>query len=148
MTAATQPRTLPGPLPADTPLLGTIRVPPGMVGDDTEAYVLICDGDCLSPEANDGDYVVASPNAPLARGKLGVLYPKGGKPALKKMVMVPPPSMMTAHPDSELMPLVIFEQLNPPRGYLVTVDKLEAVHGVLGVIPKDEVQFVSRAAAQ
>ena len=64
------------------------------------------------------------------------------------MAMVPPPSMMTVHPQSELVPLVIFEQPNPPREYRVAVDELEAVHGVLGVISKDEAQLASRAAAE
>ena len=44
MTGGTQPRTLPGTRPKDAPLLGTIRVPPGLVGDDTEVYLTIARG--------------------------------------------------------------------------------------------------------
>lgn len=123
---------------ARAPELGRILVPRAMMGSDTEAYVITVTGDCLSPEVNDGDYAVASPNAPVTPGKLVILYPNDGDARIKRAVMMPPASMMKVHPDCEFMPLVIVEQLNPPRRYTVPVDKLEAVHGVLGVIPRGE----------
>lgn len=139
-------RQLPGVL-REAGTLGTRVVPRSMVAGYTDPYLIKVDGDCLSPEVNDGDPVVASPDAPVIRGKLVVLYPKdGGKPSVKRAIMIPPPSMMEVHPDSEIMPLVIVEQLNPPREYRIDVDKLEAVHGVLGVIPRGEAKLLSTAA--
>ena len=130
-------RRLPGVL-QEAGTLGKVLVPRSMVAGYTDPYLIKVDGDCLSPGVNDGDSVVASPDAPVIRGKFVVLYPKdGGKPSVKRAIMIPPPDMMESHPDSEIMPLAIVETLNPPRCYQVTVDKLEAVHGVLGVIPRD-----------
>ena len=33
------------------------------------------------------------------------------------------------------MPLVFLDTLNPPRGLMIDVDKIEAIHGVLGFVP-------------
>ncbi len=119
--------------------LGRVLMPRSMVAGYTDPYLVRCDGDCLSPEVNDGDSVVASPDAPVTWGKFVIMYPKdGGKPSVKRAIMIPPPDMMEVHPDSEFMPMVIVEQLNPPREYRIDVDRLDAVHGVLGVIPKGE----------
>ncbi len=140
-------RQLPGVL-QEAGTLGKVLVPRSMVAGYTNPYLVGVDGDCLSPEVNDGDSVVASPDAPVTQGKFVLLYPKdGGKPSMKRAIMIPPPSMMEVHPDSDLLPLVIFEQLNPPRLYQVEVDRIEAVHGVLGVIRKDEAEILSTAAA-
>lgn len=40
------------------------------------------------------------------------------------------------HPDSEISPLLIAEQFNPPRSYRVRCSDLLGVHKALGFIPR------------
>ena len=128
--------------------MGQLAVPPEITCGTPNCYALVVEGNCMSPEANDGDHLIASPDAPLELGKLVVLYPKKGRLGVKRLVLRPMPNFMAFTSDWELVPLVIVEMLNPPRRFDITVDKLKAVHGVLAVIRKEEAMVIPDKAAE
>ena len=43
------------------------------------------------------------------------------------------------HPDSDVQFLVVVEMLNPPRQLMAPINRLTAMHKVVGLIRKDEV---------
>jgi hypothetical protein len=51
--------------------------------------------------------------------------------------MVPPKSMMSVAPNSEILSIIVLEMLNPPKRGVVTVDKVAALHRVVEVVRKD-----------
>ena len=82
-----------------------------------------------------------------------MIFIKGvDQPLFKRMVMVPPAEMMKVAPGSEVTPLIIAEQINPPGHYRFDVDRIEALHRVIGFAPAgDDVavaveQFIAEAA--
>ena len=98
-----------------------------------DAYAMQTQGDCLAPEIGDGDWVVASPSAPLRCGDYGVLYGKEGAPSVKRLVIIPDPDLWNAHlaPGSNLVAVLVVEMTNPPKTLFVSCDKLDAVHAVV-----------------
>ena len=54
------------------------------------------------------------------------------QPMLKRLTLALPP--LRVHPDSEVMPVIICEQSNPPRRYIVPIDTVSAVHKVVAVV--------------
>ncbi len=123
---------------------GTIRPQAAHFFDGTvpaDAYGCPLRGDCLAPEINDGDMALASPSAVPKVGDFVVLYGKdGGTPWLKRLVMLPGVPVGTPlHPDSDVMFLVVVEMLNPPRQFNIPLDRLSAMHAVVGMIPKAKV---------
>lgn len=129
------------PWPADSPVMNRLTLPPRLqaLRYSASTYVMVLAGSCLEPELRDGDFAIVDPEAPLEPGAFVVLWPKGGDgPILKRLV-----SRMTIrpeelHPDSDAIPLLRIEALNPRRHYLVPIDKLLTVHAVVATIPKDE----------
>jgi hypothetical protein len=62
-----------------------------------------------------------------------VLRWKDGRlPSIKRLRMAAPPGWERWHPESEVVPFVVVEQLNPPKRYGATTDKLSAIHRVVG----------------
>jgi hypothetical protein len=133
-----------GPPDGFTARQGTIRPSPhhfftGSIPANAYGAPLL--GNCLEPELFDGDMALVSPIQEPQAGDFVVLYPvAGGMPKLKRLVMTPMfPVGTPLHPDSDVMPMVMVEMLNPPQQLMVTVDKLKAMHKVVGLIRKDEV---------
>ena len=120
---------------AKRPTKRTIAVP-GDIGDRfPDAYGMQLDGDCLSPILNDGDTILASETAPRLVGQPVIVYPTGGhQPVVKILDTEIEPWMMKLSPKSELMPLIFLSTLNPRRQIMIAVDKIEAIHGVLGFV--------------
>ena len=117
------------------PVKGTISVPRDVVHRYPDAYAVQIEGNCLSPILNDGDKILASETAPLLVGDPVVVFPTGGHQPLVKILQTEiEPWMMKLSPKSEVMPLVFLGTLNPPKGLMIGVDKIEAIHGVLGFV--------------
>jgi peptidase S24-like protein len=115
----------------------TIQIPEAFLKEMTDhgayAYALILTGECLDPEMRDGDYVVVAPGMDYQPGDFVVLQWKDGRvPSVKRLVMAPPTGWEKWSAESEALPLVSIEQLNPPRRFSLTTDKLSAIHRVVG----------------
>lgn len=102
---------------------------------DSDAYALRLTGDCLEPEVYEGDWAIASPSRRPRAGEFVVLWPKEGTPLLKRLVAEPMAFPQNLHPDSEVMPLIEVEMLNPRRHFMIPANKLSAVHAVIGTFP-------------
>ena len=138
--------------PPDQPIKGTIRptaahffggeVIPG-------SYAAPLSGTCLEPVMFDGDMALVSPTELPQVGDLVVLYSvKGGTPWLKRLVMAPLFPVGKLHPDSDVVPIVVVEMLNPPKQFMIGSDRLSAMHRVVGMIRKDEVEALRNLPAQ
>ena len=115
----------------------------------TRFYRLQLSGDCLHPEFKHGDKVVIDKQGPLHAGCLAALYyrpelvPPGKLPiSLKRLVtaMPPVPLPYREHPDSEVQFIIMVEQLNPPKRWVVECEDLLAVHQCVGRADDPEVQ--------
>ena len=132
-------------LPPDAPTKGTVRPTAAHffgVAIVPDAYGAPLHGDCLEPVMCDGDMALVSPTELPDVGDLVVLYHvKGGTPWLKRLVMAPlVPVGLPLHPDSDVVPMVAVEMLNPPKQFMFGSDQLRAMHKVVGLIRKDEVE--------
>jgi len=100
-------------------------------------YAMDVRGDCLAPEVNDGDFIIADASAHPENGDLACVHFRSDHPAMvKRCAMVPPKSMMTLAAGSEVMPVLVLEMLNPPKRGIVAVDKVAAIHRVIEVVRK------------
>ena len=80
--------------------------------------------------------IVAAGNLHPRNGDFAVIYFHGREqPLLKLIVMVPPVELMNIKSGGNVVPIVIAEQLNPRRQYHFPVDKIEAIHRVIGFTP-------------
>ena len=103
---------------------------------DPETYSLIVTGDCLAPEINDGDQVVVCPSTQPEAGDFAIIWTKDGNCAVKRLTLAVPPESMMRATGGDVMALVMCEQINPPKQFAVSADKISAVHKVLGwVVP-------------
>ena len=128
--------------------IGTIPIkhmPEGTRPEDV--YGLIVEGDCMNPVAKDGVTVVVDGSSHPGVGDLAVIWFKKGGFACKRIVIMPPLGMMKVHPENEVVALLIVEEINPLRHYSVTVDKIDALHKVIGVyLPEcDEAETIVRS---
>ena len=108
-----------------------------------ELYAMKLSGDCLAPDLMDGDEVKFSSVEPPVVGEFCIFImrpelvrPGGMQCMIKRMVMAPPPYVklpFREHPDSEVHALVIAEQLNPRRQYMIKCENLLAIHKFVGV---------------
>jgi hypothetical protein len=114
-----------------------VQVPREFLGSTADSYALQVDGGCLAPIFNDGDMVVAAPDAPWIPGLPIVIYREGQQPWVNILEMAPPPSMMQVAEGSEAIPVVLVRILNPPRLIGLRVTGIEALHGVIGVVRPD-----------
>ncbi len=159
MSEATSIPTTPPPTVPDQPVTfpgapnGVIRPEPrhffdGVVQPD--AYGCPLSGTCMAPVLNDGDMLLLSPAGLPQPGNFVLLIPaQGGTPWLKRLVLAPMlPVGNPLHPDSDVAPVLIVDMLNPPRRFIVSTDRLAAMHRVVGVIRKEEVAAARTAAAR
>ena len=117
-------------------IIGSVRLPAplpdGVDAEDCYATQLI--GDCLEPVVYEGDRIVAAQGAHPRNGDYVVLWFKDHEtPLVKRAVMIPPADLMKVGKGSDVVPIIVVEQLNPPRQYSTTVDKIEDMHLVIGV---------------
>lgn len=126
--------------------MGTLRVMPGdvspTVADYPDLYAMVVEGDCLAPRVFHGDYVLCSPSAPLTRGEFVVLYGLTGGSTIKLLVM--PPLWFPHRPGDEVEPLIMVEQLNPPRVYEIAASRVHSLHAVVSIMPGNRAQYRDR----
>ncbi len=116
---------------------GTFHLPKKFLGgcDDPGLYMAPTEGDCLVPEINPGETLIVSPAAAPEPGDFIVIWPTAGKPRVKRLTLrlspirVPPPGG-----DSNVMPALVFEQINPAQTFWLPMDKVRAVHRVIGTL--------------
>ena len=126
--------------PQDAPqhehgITGRLHFPKKYLGgcEDPEIYMAPTEGDCLMPEINPGESVIVSPAAAPEPGDFVIIWPMGGKPRVKRLTLrLPSISVPAPGSDSNVMPVLVFEQINPERRYWLPMDKVRAVHKVIG----------------
>ena len=131
------------PATLDRPVTGHVRPSANHFLDGVprpDAYGCNLQGNCLEPQMFDGDMALASPSETPQVGDLVVLHPaNGGTSWLKRLVMAPMfPVGTPLHPDSDVMSVVVVEMVNPPKQFMIPIDRLKAMHRVVGIIPKAE----------
>lgn len=106
-----------------------------------DVYASVARGDCLEPVYKDGDCLVFSKSEKPVPGDFIGLWLRPGADALatpvrrvKRLVLALPPMPIPCRldPASEAEPLVVVEQLNPPRTYCIGISHVLAVHKVIG----------------
>jgi len=96
------------------------------------SYACSIEGDCLAPVLRHGEMVLIEPIWPI-EGEFAVIYPKGSPcGSIKRMLMAV--QGIPCSPKSEVIPLVLFEQLNPPKQYQARGDRIERVDRVSMVL--------------
>jgi len=142
------------PIPAAAPGLPAT---PTSINPDAlpDGYGLVLVGDCMAPLLPDGATVICSRSASYEPGDLVVLWfrPELVKPGheqcrLKRLVIGPPRSLKFPHrdtPESEALPVVVVEMLNPPGRMVIRCAHLLAIHKVLGAVPAGKGRRVSAA---
>jgi hypothetical protein len=109
-------------------------------------YALKVAGDCMAPAVNEGDHVLVDPTVEPKTGDLVIIYLKKGyhwegntNAGLKRVVFNMMPGIKypyVAHPNSNVIPVLIVEQDTPKRQYQIRADMLLGVHKCLGPVPK------------
>jgi hypothetical protein len=120
----------------DAKIIGTVAVTHSDFADDTiweDCYALQCDGGCMEPIIMDGGRAICDPNRRPCNGDIAVIELENGNRIVKRLVMMPPPDMLNLAAGSNVMALVMIEQINPYRGYTIAADKIVSVHKVIGV---------------
>lgn len=112
-----------------------------------DLYRLVVAGDCMSPRINESDHITGDRTAQVKNGddvilffKEGVHTAHGSNVWLKRVVMNVMPGIklpFEPHPKSEVIPVLIVEQLNPPQHYRIDVRSLLAVHKCVETIPSE-----------
>lgn len=103
-------------------------------------YASVARGDCLEPVYKDGDCLVFSKSEkPVPGDFIGLWLRRADRPGtsirrVKRLVLALPPVPIPCRldPASEAEPLVVVEQLNPPRTWCIGVSHVLAVHKVIG----------------
>lgn len=129
----------------------TLRSPPAhaLPVVDTEQlpelYCLKLDGDCLEPVIPDRAAVMIKKSETFDVGDVVVIWFRAeavpaGEPRswLKRITMNAPPWVKFPykdHPKSDVAPLIMVEQLNPPVGYTVKCSDILAIHKAVGYSP-------------
>ena len=114
---------------------GTFHLPKKFLGgcDDPDIYMALTVGDCLVPEINPGETVIVSPAAAPEPGNFVIIWLKKGTPKVKRLVFrLPTISVPAPGSDSNVMPALVLEQINPARTFWIPMDKVRAVHKVIG----------------
>jgi hypothetical protein len=124
---------------------------PNELGPDDvpDVYASVCKGDCLSPVFEDGACLVFSKtDVPKSGDFVGFwLHPDAVGPGelprrVKRLVSGLPEGTglslpWVVRPGDEVEPLIILEQLNPPKQYYVRASRILAMHRVVGEAEAD-----------
>jgi hypothetical protein len=98
-------------------------------------------GDCLDPEIKHGELLRFSKTAPYGAGDFVAIFlrpeavPEGGHHVIVKKLALGVPDWVKFpwrdNPRSEIHPIVIFEQTNPPRQYRAKCAAILGIHKVV-----------------
>lgn len=106
-----------------------------------DVYASIARGNCLEPVYQDGTCLVFSKTEKPKPGDFVGLWLRQDEVGLdrparrvKRLVLALPDIKLPCrlHPGSEVEPLVVVEQLNPPRTYSIGISHVLAIHKVIG----------------
>lgn len=108
-----------------------------------ERYAMICDGDCMLPEIEDGTKLIFNRDDPAAPGDMVALFfrPEDVQPGthqvrVKRLVVPPAPWTVWGKPArGDVQPIVIVEMLNPRRQFFIPCEKLLGMHKCEGPVP-------------
>lgn len=109
--------------------------------DCPDVYASVARGRCLEPVYRDGTCLVFSKSEkPMPGDFVGIWLRQQavppGTPArrVKRLVLALPDIALPCrlHPASEIVPLVVVEQLNPPKTFAFEIPDVVAVHKVIG----------------
>ena len=93
--------------------------------DPSQVYACETKGDCMEPAFRAGEYAIVCPLTRPERGDRVLLYLEGEeKPLLKQLVL-----WITS---GDIEPVIIVEQLNPPKHLYYKPAQVRAVHTVIG----------------
>jgi hypothetical protein len=116
-------------------------------------YGMRISGDCMEPDYPNGDVLVFDKEGPLQAGddaififRPEILVPGEIQSACKRLVTAIPNFVTFPwrdNPKSDVVPVIIAEQLNPPKRYVIACHKLLAVHRCIGL--KSDVEARWRA---
>lgn len=116
----------------------TLRVVKAPRGVSSAAFAMQGDGDCLNPRVRDGQMILVEPGRLPQPGELMVLWIKGNPGPIVK-ILSKEIFGYPLHPESNVVPAVYFEQLNPPKRYQVFIDKVECIARVHSVYDREKV---------
>lgn len=110
-----------------------------------ERYAMICDGDCMLPEIDNGTKLIFNRDAPAVPGDIVALFwsPEHVKPGeyqvvVKRLVVAPAPWTQWGKPTRcDLQTIVIVEMLNPRRQFFIPTEKLLGMHKCEVPVPAD-----------
>jgi hypothetical protein len=107
-------------------------------------YAMICEGKCLEPEILDGAKLHFSKVEKYTQGDFVIIWfkPELVKPGrhqalVKRLWLDVFPNLKfpyKAHPDSNVVPVIAAEMLNPPMRFFYPVTDILAVHKCMGVV--------------
>jgi hypothetical protein len=101
-----------------------------------DSFGLKISGNCLAPRARDGQFAIVESKLPKP-GDLAVFWFKGHlMPTIK--ILSGPIIGYPLHPESECIPIIQVEQLNPPQRYEVRLDKIECIARVHSVVTHED----------
>ena len=124
---------------------------PGFIDPTTlpNEYAMRVRGDCLAPAIKGGDAVLVDQRQSYKVGDLVCVFleaecvaPGNTNVGLKRLVMNMLPGITfpyRAHPDSNIMPVLVCEQDNPHWQYTIPADQILAIHRCMGLVPDDVV---------
>lgn len=108
-----------------------------------ELYAVVVVGNCMAPALSDGTTILVHKTMQCRRGDLVVVYPtkaaqRAGPLAgiVKRLVLSPPPAFV---PGSEVVGCLVLAQDNPPRQHVIAIDRVQAVHKVIGPVDPEYV---------
>jgi len=106
-----------------------------------DRYATICIGTCLEPVIPDGSTVVFDRHEPIVNGDFVCVIvrpekvPPGEHPGMLKRLYLGAGAPLgdQISPQSELMPLIVLEMLNPPRLLSIAAQDVIAMHKAVGL---------------
>ena len=136
--ALARPYSAPAPRRRKAPAVPPITRLPGIpfldAAEIPDLFGMRISGDCLAPVLRDGDEVVFTRTDKPVVGQFAIFIlrpeivrPGGLQCAIKRLVMDVPPHVtlpFREHPESEVHAIVIAEQTNPHRQYMIKAENL------------------------
>ena len=110
-----------------------------------DIYCSTCEGDCLSPLIADGATIAFSKLEEARAGDFVSVWHRPGitngkhQAIVKRLVMNIPPWVKFPykdHPKSDVLAILMAEQMNPRRTFTIKCSDVLAVHKAIGFMPK------------
>ena len=110
----------------------------------TDRYAMRCDGACMEPEIPDGASVIFDKSLEPRQGDFVGIWARqhGGqiKAFVKRLSYGIMPGLrypVKVSADANIVPIILFEQINPPRQYEAKATTIYGVHRAIGFSVRD-----------